>query len=672
MLTKTLLALSLFTSTVTLINYSQACDRDVTNFKPLQTVTQLPTADIETIASYITVRVHVGEDRSSGILIAKDNNTYTVITNAHVIDRGETYSIQTPNGMQHEATLVNSTEQNDLAVLEFNSSNNYTVATVGNSDSITEGETVIAAGFPESEEQLLVTEGEISLITEKPLDRGYSIGLTNETVQGMSGGVLLNSNGEVIAVLGKGNAILDTAYDYMDGTTPNPEEIAAFKEVSFSIPIANIEQLSPQLASLLPSSNTDLAQQPEVTETPEQKPEYTGIVKTVDNIAEQITVRIATAEIPSYGSGVIIAKQDNTYYVATAGHVVDENGEYQIVTSDGETHELDNQTIEESNAYDLAIFSFTSDKDYTVATIGNYTLGVNDNLVLFVSGFPKDRSSQRVITVGIVIPQDGTSLFAKDSYSLQDNGRGLLYTNLSYKGMSGGAVLDSEGRLVGINTGAENELYSDESGSYEEFSLGFSLGVPIPDIFGFLERETGLKTEWLQTTNNPVAELNDSDGESIHAQLLSVEPPEDETDLAAWMNYGNQLWRYRRDSEAIDAFEKVIAIDPEFDRAYYAMGLAYWYQADRQQAVNALLKAVQINPNPYFYWRYLGDSYRKLEQIAINPNDAEAYAGLGVVYLQLNNIEEARTNLEKAKELFIAQNNTVGAEAISNALEQLP
>ena len=565
--------------------------------------------------------------------------------------------------MEHEATLVNSTEQNDLAVLEFNSSNNYQVATVGNSDSITEGETVIAAGFPDGEEKLLVTEGAISLITEKPLNKGYAIGFTNETVQGMSGGALLNSNGEVVAILGKGkDAILDTAYDYMDGTTPTDEEIATFREVSFSIPIANIANLSPQLAAPFPGeSNPDIAQQPETESTPAPT-EYTGIVKTVDNIAEQITVRIATAEIPSYGSGVMIAKQDNTYYVATAGHVVDENGSYQIVTPDGATHELDNQTIEESDAYDLAIFSFTSDKDYTVATVGNYTVGANKWQIVFVSGFPKDKSPQRIITGGGVTEQDRTSFVTKDSYSLEDNGRGLLYTNLSYRGMSGGAVLDSEGRLVGINTGAENELYLE--GDIEEFSLGLSLGVPILDLLSFLESETPLNKEWLQKTNEPAVELSESDNdwESIQAQLLSVEQPEDNTDLVAWMNYGNQLWRYGKNSEAVDAFEKVIALEPQFDRAYYAMGLAYWYRGDYPQAVTALEKAVQINPNPYFYWRYLGLSYFFLNQfddalaayeqaITNNPEDFVLYVEQGLTYQKAERYEEALTSYNKAVSL---------------------
>ena len=345
MLTKTIIALSLIAGSTVAIAHYAPFPLKTTNNITSQTIIQLPTAELETIAQNITVRVQVGRDKGSGILIAKEDNTYTVITNAHVTDRGETYTIQTPDGMQHSATLiaVDNTEQNDLAVLEFDSNNDYQVATIGNSDSISEDEAVIAAGFPEAQNKLLITEGNISLIGKKPLRKGYSIGFTNETVQGMSGGALLNSSGEVIAVLGKGNAILDTAYDYFDGTTPNRDEIAAFREVSFSIPIANIEQLSPQLAYLLPgNTNTE-------NETARQS-QYTGIVAEVNRIAEQITVRIATPKLDSHGSGVIIARNDNTYYVATAGHVVDRAGEYQIVTPDGATYSLDNQTINKSRA----------------------------------------------------------------------------------------------------------------------------------------------------------------------------------------------------------------------------------------------------------------------------------------------------------------------------------
>ena len=71
-----------------------------------------------------------------------------------------------------------------------------------------------------------------------------------------------------------------------------------------------------------------IAQLPNTT----QESTYTGIVQNVDNIARQITVRIATPDIASFGSGAIIARNGNTYYVATAKHVVQDKKQYQIIT----------------------------------------------------------------------------------------------------------------------------------------------------------------------------------------------------------------------------------------------------------------------------------------------------------------------------------------------------
>lgn len=276
------------------------------------------------------------------------------------------------------------------------------------------------------------------------------------------------------------------------------------------------------------------------------------------------------------------------------------------------TYSLNNQTIKESSAYDLAIFSFNSDKDYTVATFGNYNVAANHNQIAFVSGFPNlNSTATRMLTGGKIIEQGDADFNTKDSYSLQDNGKGLLYSNLSYGGMSGGAVLDRNGNLIGINTGAENELYIDAESNYSEIALGYSLGVSIPSILSFIATETELKTEWLQITNDSVAEVNDSDYASIEAQLLSVKEPKD-NNIVAWMNYGNQLWRYEKYNEAIDAFNKVTTIDRDFHQAYYGLSLAYWGQENWNEGVNVLNKAVKINPNLYYYWRNLGLSYSKL------------------------------------------------------------
>ena len=713
MFTKTLLALSLIAGSTFALNSYQPLLKTSPN--PLQ-ITQL-SQQIDSIARNITVKVNVAENEGSGILIAKDNDTYTVITNASV--NGKNYTIQTPDGMEHEAIVIEDNTENDLVLLEFNSDNDYQTATIGNSNNITEGETVIAAGFPESKGELLVTEGKISLVTEKPLNKGYSIGFTNETVQGMSGGVLLNANAEVIGVLGKGKgAILDTAYDYADGTTPNRDEIATYREHSFSIPIANIANLSPQLAQLVPGeSNPDIPQQPEVTPAPT---EYTGIVKTVDDIAQQITVRIATAELDSYGSGVIIARDGNTYYVATVRHNFPEGttNSYQIVTPDGESHQLDLNTVKKSDAYDFAIFSFTSDNDYTVATIGNYTVAANDDRVVFVSGFPGMYAPNRIITGGKVRQQDETSFAAKDSFSFASTTTdrpALLYSNISYKGMSGGAVLDSEGRVIGYTKAIEINpqsapAYNNRGITYKELKqydsaiADYTKAIEINPQYAQAYNNRGITYNDLKQYDSAIADYNQSieinpllaeaysnrgityselkqydSAIADYNQSIEINPQY----APAYNNRGNTYRDLKQYDSAIADYTKVISLNPQYVDAYNNRGLTYKDLRQYDSAIADYTKAIDINPQYAIAHYNRGNNYSDLKQydsaiadytkaIDINPQLAEAHWGLDWVNKQLNDTEEARTNLEKARQLLISQNRIADAETVASLLAELP
>ena len=397
-------------------------------------------------------------------------------------------------------------------------------------------------------------------------------------------------------------------------------------------------------------------------EIPTQQSKYTGIVAKVDKIAEQITVGIVTSKQDNSGSGVILARQGKTYYVATAGHVLERNQKYKIVAPDGETYLLDKQNIIRSDAYDLAIFSFESDRDYTVATIGNYVVADNRNQAVFVSGFAnltRNTNPQRIITGGKVFQSN--------------NAAGLIYRNISYQGMSGGAILDREGRLVGINIGADEQLSLDDD--YENLTIGFSSGIQIyEDILGFLTTQTQLKTEWLDITNNPAAEISNIEWNSITYQLLGVSIPNDNKDFVAWTNYGARQWRYERNRQAVKALEKAIAINPEFDRAYYTLGFIYWEQYQSQGAIEALETATKINPDISSYWSLLGASYGRLEEykrwgvppsindyeeeisayeegIAVNPQDCFLYVELGLALRKVGRYEEAITAISKAIEI---------------------
>ena len=54
-----------------------------------------------------------------------------------------------------------------------------------------------------------------------------------------------------------------------------------------------------------------------------------------------------------------------------------------------------------------------------------------------------------------------------------------------------------------------------------------------------------------------------------------------------------------------------------------------------------------------------------------NPNDAYAYSFLGIAYSSLGNYEEAIKHYEKAKELFLEQEDYEQVKAIENDLEKV-
>ena len=166
----------------------------------------------------------------------------------------------------------------------------------------------------------------------------------------------------------------------------------------------------------------------------------------INKIAEEITV-IIDGQYP--GSGVIIDRAGRTYTVLTAYHVVETEDEYTIVTGDGKEYPVNYDTVVPMPGVDLAVIQFLSSEDYRVAELGD-----SDQMKIassvYIGGFPKP---------GREIPQ-GTYQFTIGAISSEEqtlrDGYGLIYTNVTRAGMSGGPVLDENARLVGIHGRAES------------------------------------------------------------------------------------------------------------------------------------------------------------------------------------------------------------------------
>ena len=141
------------------------------------------------------------EVSGSGVIITEDG---FILTNNHVVEGTKTLSVILNDGTEHPAELVSRDVFADLAVLKIDG-NVPGVATIGNSDNLKPGETVIAIGSPLGTFRNSVTVGVISA-TGRSIDsgEGYSIEDLIQTDaainQGNSGGPLLNLAGEVIGI----------------------------------------------------------------------------------------------------------------------------------------------------------------------------------------------------------------------------------------------------------------------------------------------------------------------------------------------------------------------------------------------------------------------------------------------------------------------------------------
>lgn len=186
-------------------------------------------------------------------------------------------------------------------------------------------------------------------------------------------------------------------------------------------------------------------------------PTYAHVEQPVTKIAKQITVRIFT--VSGAGSGVIIAREGQTYTVLTCNHVVEPNQQFKVLTPDGKIHKVVRKPIPHLNGVDLALVQFQSHIPYSVARLSKFT-NIKEIAVeqpAYASGFP---NYHQVSANGLESTFDwGLRAYqlttGKVSMLLLEHtlagGYQLGYTNDIELGMSGGPVLDVDGYLIGIN-----------------------------------------------------------------------------------------------------------------------------------------------------------------------------------------------------------------------------
>ncbi|MGB9751318.1 S1C family serine protease [Roseiflexus castenholzii] len=134
----------------------------------------------------------------SGVIISPDGY---ILTNNHVIEGYRSLSVIFYDGSRRDATLVGADPLMDLAVVKVDGPV-PAVATLGDSDLLQPGETVIAIGSPLGDFRNTVTVGVVSALNRSlGADAPEGLIQTDAAINsGNSGGPLINLRGEVVGI----------------------------------------------------------------------------------------------------------------------------------------------------------------------------------------------------------------------------------------------------------------------------------------------------------------------------------------------------------------------------------------------------------------------------------------------------------------------------------------
>src|ERR1700746_1500111 len=173
-------------------------------------------------------------ERSLGSGVVVDSKGY-IVTNRHVVEKADRIRVRLqddPPGVQHDAKVIGSDQETDLAVIKIDVDHALPTVKLGNSEGMQVGDWVLAVGSPFGL-SATVTAGIVSATGRNivPHRQFQSFIQTDAAINpGNSGGPLVNMDGEVIGI---NTAIL---------TDTN-----AYAGVGFALPSNTIAQVYNQL-----------------------------------------------------------------------------------------------------------------------------------------------------------------------------------------------------------------------------------------------------------------------------------------------------------------------------------------------------------------------------------------------------------------------------------------
>ena len=291
-------------------------------------------------------------------------------------------------------------------------------------------------------------------------------------------------------------AIIAGAFTLLGYTYFIEEDNIAFtqqQEVSSIIPVN-------YLTSVNSSSNIDFTVAAEKTVHAVVHVKNTTMSKQPRNISEYFFGGGQPHVMVGSGSGVIISTDG---YIITNNHVIENSTQLEVTLNDNKTYEA--ELIGTDPNTDIALIKIDAIKDLPFIPFGDSNQSKIGEWVLAV-GNPFNLTS--TVTAGII------SAKSRDLNEYDGNAQSFIQTDAAVnRGNSGGALVNTRGELIGINT-----AITSETGNY----VGYSFAVPsnnarkvIEDIMEYGNVQRGILGITGGSLNSEVADrlgINETEG----------------------------------------------------------------------------------------------------------------------------------------------------------------
>jgi tetratricopeptide (TPR) repeat protein len=584
-------------------------------------------SEVQVIARAVAVEIKLKSDPNavgSGVIIDRQGDLYTLVTNAHVVcgglrcselPAGEIYSLGLSDGQRYQvkgSSVRLLGDDLDLAIIQFRSSRNYAVAKVAAAGSLQVEDEVYASGFPcdrnsEPCQPLGYTfeGGKAIAVVNKRLDGdngGYTIIYNADTLPGMSGGGVFNNSGQLVAIHGRGDRFKENT------DLDNNSRVNSKIGYNRGIPVRWLVQ---NLADLGINLRTDRS------------------------IRSLSGIRAARSQVPATA---------DEYFIAGFNKFVEPGDE--VVAGKQQAIQEFSRAIQLNPKYQIAYFV----RAHVYKQVQEFQKSLADynQAILLNPKFSNAYYNRAILKENKLNDIQG---------ALADYNQAILFNPKYSAAYNNRAVL-------------KDEKLNDIQGALADYNQAILLN---PKSSAAYYNRGSLKHKKLNDIQGALADYN---------QAILLNPKFS----AAYNNRGSLKHKKLNDIQgALADFNQAILLDPKYSTAYNnRANLKTEKLNDIQGALADFNQAILLDPkDSAAYYNRAILKYKKLndiqgaladynQAILLNPKFSEAYNNRAILkYIKLNDRTGAIQDFRQAARLFREQGNNQNAQLVIELLQQL-